>query len=189
MVPGAPATTLPTSTVSGWRQWRRDSSLGRNLCLKHWKLGSFTLGSAAARCVWKACRVAPPTLSLALPSPIQQSHRKPKPSEEGRPKPFCSSVKLYIGVSFGLNYWTLVTQWVIPPCWDLSLHFSQPGATVCMTIHGYLRKTCWATTFLDWSFLHCLDQKALHNSWYIIFLCPEVTTHYLASIRTQCFHI
>lgn len=117
MVPGVPATTLPTSTVSGWQQWRRSSSLGRNLYQKHWKLGSSTHESAAARCVWKACRVAPAILPLAVPSSTEQSPHKPKPSEEERPKPIFLSEKLYSGVSFGLDYWILVILTLRPNGW------------------------------------------------------------------------
>lgn len=60
-----------------------------------------------------------------------------------------------MGVSFGLDYWTLVTPilsqvpWVSPPaeiCCPISVNLVLPFDS---NIDGYLRETCQATPFLD----------------------------------------
>lgn len=50
------ATTLPTSSASGWARWSSSSSLSALLPPRPSKRGSSGLASAAARCAWRTCR-------------------------------------------------------------------------------------------------------------------------------------
>lgn len=61
-------------------------------------------------------------------------------------------------------------------CYPISVHLVlRFNSDVGVTIHGYLRKTCWATPFLDLAFLTVLIRK-LFRIADIISYWPEVTT-------------
>lgn len=55
MVPAAPATTLPTSTVSGWPQSSRTNSSSRVLARRRWREISTGHASVAVKSAWRSC--------------------------------------------------------------------------------------------------------------------------------------
>lgn len=163
-------------------QWKRGSSLGRSLYLRGWKPGSSIPGSAAARYVWKACRVAPATLSLALPCPAQRSPHKPERSEEGRPSPFAHLSSCTLESRLG---WT-TGHWSPPPSGPMGeptlLRSAVPFRCYSLCDSSWLpQKDLLGHHFLRMlAFLTLLIRKLFVIAKGVISLCPEVTAHHLA---------